>query len=152
MIGSERVKRVYKEMKVTYRVPVLRVEGLNRATQLSVKFRLYISNQLKLGLIRVNLDPLRHTMRLILGQSNLVILIYEENSRHVFLVSAQALLQLGKERNSRLEDALRLYKFFGDVEEEEIFIKEAEKLMASKEVGKDLTSLTRLQQRHEVSQ
>ena len=36
MIGSERVKRVYKEMKVTYRVPLLRVEGLNRATQLSV--------------------------------------------------------------------------------------------------------------------
>ena len=65
-------------------------------------------------------------------------------------MSNQGLVRLAKERRARLEDSLRLYKFFGDVEEEEIFIKEGEQLMSSKEVGKDLISLTRLQQRHEV--
>ena len=109
MIGSERVKRVYKEMKVTYRVPVLRVEGLNRATQLSVKFRLYISNQLKLGLIRVNLDPLCHTMHLILGQSKLVILIYEENSRHVFFLSLHRLYFNWERRE--IQDLKTLFDF-----------------------------------------
>ncbi|EDO49576.1 predicted protein [Nematostella vectensis] len=62
----------------------------------------------------------------------------------------QALVQLGKERRARLEDSLELYTFFEDVEEEDIFIKETDKLAASKEVGRDLASLTRLQQRHEA--
>lgn len=63
----------------------------------------------------------------------------------------QALIQLGKERRGRLEDSLRLYKFFGDMEEEEMFVKETEKVLSSKDVGKDLISLTRLQQKHKVS-
>ena len=65
--------------------------------------------------------------------------------------SIQALVQLGKERRARLEDSLRLYKFFGDMEEEEMFVKETEKVLSSKDVGNDLTSLTRLQQKHKVS-
>lgn len=63
----------------------------------------------------------------------------------------QALIQLGKERRARLEDSLRLYKFFGDMEEEEMFVKETEKVLSSKDVGNDLISLTRLQQKHKVS-
>ena len=66
-------------------------------------------------------------------------------------VSLQALVQLGKERRARLEDSLRLYKFFGDMEEEEMFVKETEKVLSSKDVGNDLISLTRLQQKHKVS-
>ena len=65
--------------------------------------------------------------------------------------SLQALVQLGKERRARLEDSLRLYKFFGDMEEEEMFVKETEKVLSSKDVGNDLISLTRLQQKHKVS-
>ena len=65
--------------------------------------------------------------------------------------SLKGLVQLGKERRARLEDSLRLYKFFGDMEEEEMFVKETEKVLSSKEVGKDLISLTRLQQKHKVS-
>lgn len=65
--------------------------------------------------------------------------------------SIQALVQLGKERRARLEDSLRLYKFFGDMEEEEMFVKETEKVLSSKDVGNDLISLTRLQQKHKVS-
>ena len=68
---------------------------------------------------------------------------------HVFCI--QALVQLGKERRARLEDSLRLYKFFGDMEEEEMFVKETEKVLSSKDVGNDLISLTRLQQKHKVS-
>lgn len=68
---------------------------------------------------------------------------------HVFFI--QALVQLGKERRARLEDSLRLYKFFGDMEEEEMFVKETEKVLSSKDVGNDLISLTRLQQKHKVS-
>lgn len=64
--------------------------------------------------------------------------------------SIQALVQLGKERRARLEDSLRLYKFFGDMEEEEMFVKETEKVLSSKDVGNDLISLTRLQQKHKV--
>ena len=63
----------------------------------------------------------------------------------------QALVSLGKERRARLEDSLRLYKFFGDMEEEEMFVKETEKVLSSKDVGNDLISLTRLQQKHKVS-
>ena len=37
------------------------------------------------------------------------------------------------------------------MEEEEMFVKETEKVLSSKEVGKDLISLTRLQQKHKVS-
>ena len=68
-----------------------------------------------------------------------------------FFFSLKGLVQLGKERRARLEDSLRLYKFFGDMEEEEMFVKETEKVLSSKEVGKDLISLTRLQQKHKVS-
>ena len=67
------------------------------------------------------------------------------------IFSIQALVQLGKERRARLEDSLRLYKFFGDMEEEEMFVKETEKVLSSKDVGNDLISLTRLQQKHKVS-
>ena len=56
---------------------------------------------------------------------------------HISLyLSIQALVQLGKERRARLEDSLRLYKFFGDMEEEEMFVKETEKVLSSKDVGK----------------
>ena len=68
-----------------------------------------------------------------------------------FFFCLKGLVQLGKERRARLEDSLRLYKFFGDMEEEEMFVKETEKVLSSKEVGKDLISLTRLQQKHKVS-
>ena len=69
----------------------------------------------------------------------------------LFFFGLKGLVQLGKERRARLEDSLRLYKFFGDMEEEEMFVKETEKVLSSKEVGKDLISLTRLQQKHKVS-
>ena len=68
-----------------------------------------------------------------------------------FFCCLKGLVQLGKERRARLEDSLRLYKFFGDMEEEEMFVKETENVLSSKEVGKDLISLTRLQQKHKVS-
>ena len=37
------------------------------------------------------------------------------------------------------------------MEEEEMFVKETEKVLSSKDVGNDLISLTRLQQKHKVS-
>jgi len=62
----------------------------------------------------------------------------------------QALVLLSKERRARLEDSLKLYKLFGDIEEEEMFMRETENVLGSKDVGKDLISLTRLQQKHKV--
>ncbi|XP_068689103.1 spectrin beta chain-like isoform X1 [Montipora foliosa] len=62
----------------------------------------------------------------------------------------EALVQLAKERRARLEDSLKLYKFFGDMEEEEMFVRETENVLSSKDVGKDLISLTRLQQKHKA--
>lgn len=38
------------------------------------------------------------------------------------------------------------------MEEEEMFVKETEKVLSSKDVGNDLISLTRLQQKHKVSE
>ncbi|KAK2560477.1 Spectrin beta chain [Acropora cervicornis] len=62
----------------------------------------------------------------------------------------EALVLLSKERRARLEDSLKLYKFFGDMEEEEMFMRETENVLGSKDVGKDLISLTRLQQKHKA--
>ena len=69
---------------------------------------------------------------------------------YLVFLCRQALVQLGKERRARLEDSLKLYKFFGDMEEEEMFVKETENVLGSKDVGKDLISLTRLQEKHKV--
>ena len=69
---------------------------------------------------------------------------------YLVFLCLQALVQLGKERRARLEDSLKLYKFFGDMEEEEMFVKETENVLGSKDVGKDLISLTRLQEKHKV--
>lgn len=63
---------------------------------------------------------------------------------------SKALVELGNARKARLEDALKGYQFFSDLEVEELFIKETEQLASSKEVGKDFASLTRLRKRHEV--
>ncbi|XP_015749829.1 PREDICTED: spectrin alpha chain, non-erythrocytic 1-like isoform X1 [Acropora digitifera] len=62
----------------------------------------------------------------------------------------EALVLLSKERRARLEDSLKLYKFFGDMEEEEMFMRETENVLGSKDVGNDLISLTRLQQKHKA--
>jgi hypothetical protein len=50
----------------------------------------------------------------------------------------------------KLEDSRRLHAFCQEWEEEDIFIKEKEREAVSKEVGKDLVSLTRLLKKHEV--
>lgn len=50
----------------------------------------------------------------------------------------------------KLEESRRLHAFYQEWEEEDMFIKEKEREAVSKEVGKDLVSLTRLLKKHEV--
>ena len=79
-----------------------------------------------------------------------LLLLQKEPATYLVFLCLQALVRLGKERRARLEDSLKLYKFFGDMEEEEMFVKETENVLGSKDVGKDLISLTRLQEKHKV--
>ena len=53
-------------------------------------------------------------------------------------------------RRKKLEDSRHLCRFSQSIKEEISFIQEKTQLAASKEVGKDLVGLTRLQKKHQV--
>lgn len=60
------------------------------------------------------------------------------------------LLALAADRKRRLEDNKRLCQFFLDVAELEQSFKEMEKLLASPDVGHDVTSVHLLLSKHKV--
>ena len=62
----------------------------------------------------------------------------------------QNISSLSNERKLKLEDSRRLHAFYQEWEEEDLFIKEKEREAVSKDVGRDLVSLTRLLKKHEV--
>ena len=57
---------------------------------------------------------------------------------------------MSNDRKTKLEQSRRLHTFYQEWEEEDIFFKEKEREAVSKDVGKDLVSLTRLFKKHEV--
>lgn len=62
----------------------------------------------------------------------------------------QNISSLSNARKLKLEGSRRLHTFYQEWEEEDMFIKEKEREAVSKEVGRDLVSLTRLLKKHEV--
>lgn len=58
--------------------------------------------------------------------------------------SYQELTQLAAERQARLEESRRLWKFFWEMAEEEGWIREKEQILSTEEHGKDLTGALRL--------
>ncbi len=62
----------------------------------------------------------------------------------------EELLQLARERHSRLDDSRKLWQFFSDTADEETWIREQEQLMSSPDVGHDLTSVNLLLSKHKV--
>lgn len=62
-----------------------------------------------------------------------------------------ALLDLSAERRNRLEESRRLWQFFWDMAEEEAWIKEKEQILSSGDIGRDLTSINLLLNKHRVS-
>lgn len=62
----------------------------------------------------------------------------------------QNISSLSNERKLKLKESRRLHAFYQEWEEEDIFIKEKEREAVSKDVGRDLVSLTRLLKKHEV--
>ncbi|XP_032627634.1 spectrin beta chain, non-erythrocytic 1 isoform X2 [Chelonoidis abingdonii] len=62
----------------------------------------------------------------------------------------QELCQLAAERQARLEESRRLWKFFWEMAEEEGWIREKEQILSSDDYGKDLTSIVRLLSKHKA--
>lgn len=62
----------------------------------------------------------------------------------------QELLALAAERRARLDDNRRLWQFYMDVKEMEQSFKEMEKILASPDVGHDVTSVHLLLSKHKV--
>ena len=62
----------------------------------------------------------------------------------------QSISSLSNERKLKLEASRCLHAFYQEWEEADIFIKEKEREAVSKDVGRDLVSLTRLLKKHEV--
>uniref|UniRef100_K7FYR6 Spectrin beta chain n=2 Tax=Pelodiscus sinensis TaxID=13735 RepID=K7FYR6_PELSI len=62
----------------------------------------------------------------------------------------QELCQLAAERQARLEESRRLWKFFWEMAEEEGWIREKEQILSSDDYGKDLTSIIRLLSKHKA--
>ncbi|NWU66799.1 SPTB2 protein, partial [Pterocles burchelli] len=62
----------------------------------------------------------------------------------------QELCQLAAERQARLEESRRLWKFFWEMAEEEGWIREKEQILSSDDYGKDLTSVVRLLSKHKA--
>ncbi|TFK00787.1 Spectrin beta chain, non-erythrocytic 1 [Platysternon megacephalum] len=62
----------------------------------------------------------------------------------------QELCQLAAERQGRLEESRRLWKFFWEMAEEEGWIREKEQILSSDDYGKDLTSIVRLLSKHKA--
>ncbi|KAM9154730.1 spectrin beta chain, non-erythrocytic 1 isoform 3-T3 [Pangshura tecta] len=62
----------------------------------------------------------------------------------------QELCQLAAERQARLEESRRLWKFFWEMAEEEGWIREKEQILSSDDFGKDLTSIVRLLSKHKA--
>jgi len=62
----------------------------------------------------------------------------------------EELLQLANERRARLEESRKMWQFYGDMEDEEAWIKEKEQIMSSPDLGHDLTSIRLLLTKHKV--
>lgn len=54
-------------------------------------------------------------------------------------------------RRDNLEDALQLYQFYRDVQDEMSWIQEKQPIAASKDLGRNLTAVQNLQKKHQVS-
>ena len=62
----------------------------------------------------------------------------------------EELLQLAADRRARLHESRKLWQFYWDMADEEGWIKEKEQLMASPDLGHDLTSVHLLLNKHKV--
>ncbi|KAM4663138.1 spectrin beta chain, erythrocytic-like [Discoglossus pictus] len=62
----------------------------------------------------------------------------------------QELIALAAQRRAQLQQSRCLYKFFGDMDEVERWIKEKEHIYTSMDFGKDLTSICILQRKHKA--
>ncbi|XP_074765676.1 spectrin beta chain, non-erythrocytic 5 isoform X1 [Athene noctua] len=62
----------------------------------------------------------------------------------------QSLTALSKSRKSQLEDALKLFEFFRDCKEEELWISEKWKLARTTTLGKDVSQITASIQKHKA--
>lgn len=62
----------------------------------------------------------------------------------------EELLQLAADRRARLHESRKLWQFYWDMADEEGWIKEKEQLMASPDLGHDLTSVHLLLKKHKV--
>ena len=63
----------------------------------------------------------------------------------------EELLQLAADRRARLHESRKLWQFYWDMADEEGWIKEKEQLMASPDLGHDLTSVHLLLNKHKVT-
>jgi hypothetical protein len=57
---------------------------------------------------------------------------------------------LSKSRLSRLQESLKVQEFYLQVEEEEAWIREKEPMASSLDYGKDISSVMKLQQKHQT--
>ncbi len=62
----------------------------------------------------------------------------------------QRVFRISNKKKKRLEESRDFHTFSQSVKEENVFIEEKAQLAASKEVGKNLISLTRLQKKLQV--
>lgn len=62
----------------------------------------------------------------------------------------EELQQLAAERAARLHESRKLWQFYWDMADEEGWIREKEQLMASPDLGHDLTSVHLLLNKHKV--
>ncbi|KAL3307721.1 Spectrin beta chain, non-erythrocytic 1, partial [Cichlidogyrus casuarinus] len=58
--------------------------------------------------------------------------------------------QLADERKNKLEDARKMWQFFAEMDDEKEWVKEKNQLMCSPDIGRDLSSVERLQRKHRV--
>ena len=63
--------------------------------------------------------------------------------------ACQNMESLSKKRLGRLEESLRVQEFYLQVEEEEAWIREKEPMASSQDYGKDISSVIKLQQKHQ---
>ncbi|KAM8920870.1 spectrin beta chain, erythrocytic [Pelodytes ibericus] len=75
--------------------------------------------------------------------------VIKDRVRHLELCY-QELVALAAQRKARLLESRCLWKFFGDMDEAERWIKEKEQIYSSMDYGKDLTSISILQRKHKA--
>ena len=64
--------------------------------------------------------------------------------------ACQNMEALSKKRLARLQESLKVQEFYLQVEEEEAWIREKEPMATSPDYGKDISSVIKLQQKHQT--